>query len=438
MSFTSSRCHKFILYFHLSQKKRRFLVQYLPKLYKKAYKRVQIAAKYVILSRYLCLHLRPALINLTFNFYLSMFQNWLKPLDDKEFDLSSFEDYQFGKQVQIFRDTLPDLSNSTLAIIGIGEKDANAIRKELYSLSFSFKNLDIVDLGNMRKNEISFIIPLIKELQDSKIFPLILGNDSMYLSAQYKAFQRLQQLISLIVIDEKIRYHSNKKANPHFYLNDILGNQRSKLFHLGLIGCQAHFINPAHFDLLNKRHFECIRLGKAHSELSEIEPIIRDGDLLGFNLAALKQIEAPGQSLATPSGFSLDEACQISRYAGMSDKLKSFGIYGFRKANDRKVQTAQAVAQMIWYFIDGFYNRKNDYPVSNEGLVEYIVDFKNQEYQLTFWKSKRSGRWWMQIPIKTNKKYQRHRLIPCSYNDYKLAGQGDLPERLLKALRRFG
>lgn len=367
-----------------------------------------------------------------------MFQNWLKPLDTKEFDPNQFEDYQFGKQILIYNNGLPKLSKTKLAIIGIGERDANAIRKELFALSFPFKNLEIVDLGNLRKNEIPFIIPLIRELLESKIFPLILGNDPSQLLAQYKAFQRLQQLISLIVIDENIRYHKRKKNNPGFYLNDILGNQRSKLFHLGLIGCQAHFVDPAHFEELDKRHFECIRLGKAHGALPEIEPIIRDGDLLSFNLAALKQSEAPGQSLATPSGFSLDEACQICRYAGMSDKLKSFGIYGFRKANDRKAQTAQAVSQMIWYFIDGFYNRKNDYPISNEGLVEYIVELKNQDYPLTFWKSKRSGRWWMQIPIKTNKKYQRHRLIPCSYNDYKLAGQGELPERLLSALRRFG
>lgn len=367
-----------------------------------------------------------------------MFQNWLKPLNIKEFDPGVLEAHQFGKQIAIYRDALPDLSHMKLALIGIGERDANAIRKELYSLSFPFKQLDMVDLGNLRKNDVPFIIPLIKELLDSKIFPLILGNDPVQLLAQYKAFQSLQQLISLIVIDEKIRYHSEKKAGPNFYLNDILDNQRSKLFHLGLIGCQAHFINPAHLDMFSKRNFECIRLGKAHSELSEMEPIIRDGDLVSFNLAAIKQADAPGQAMATPSGFSHDQACQICRYAGMSDKLKSFGIYGFRKANDRKGQTAQAVAQMIWYFIDGFYNRKNDYPVSNEGLVEYIVDFKNQEYQLTFWKSKRSGRWWMQIPIKTNKKYQRHRLIPCSYADYKLSGQGDLPERLLNALRRFG
>lgn len=366
-----------------------------------------------------------------------MFQNWLKPVDPATVSPSHCEDYQIGKNLSIYQEELPDLNQTHVALIGIGANEADAVRKELYPLSFPFKNLSLADLGNLRKNEVPFIIPLIKELLDSKIFPIIIGNDPLHMLAQYKAFQSLQQVISLIVIDEKIRYHEQRKTQSDYYLNDILKGQKSRLFHLGLIGCQAHFIDLTHLELLEKRHFECIRLGKAHGDLPEIEPIIRDGDLLSFNLAAIKQVEAPGQSRATPSGFSLDEACQISRYAGMSDKLKSFGVYGYRKANDRKMQTAQAIAQMIWYFLDGYYNRKNDYPVSNEGLVEYIVEFKNQEYQLTFWKSKRSGRWWMQIPVKTKRKYQRHRLIPCSYNDYKLAGQGDLPERLLNALRRF-
>jgi formiminoglutamase len=69
--------------------------------------------------------------------------------------------------------------------------------------------------------------------------------------------------------------------------------------------------------------------------------------------------------------------------------------------------------------------------------VEYIVPLKQLDYQLTFWKSKRSGRWWLQVPVKTKKQHQRHRLIPCSYEDYQLAGQDQLPDRLLEAFRRF-
>ena len=122
----------------------------------------------------------------------------------------------------------------------------------------------------------------------------------------------------------------------------------------------------------------------------------------------------------------------------MSDKLTSFGIYGYHRDRDRDDQTAQTISQMLWYFLEGYFNRKNDFPASKDGLNEYIVDFREMNYQITFWKSVRSGRWWMQTPVATKKKHQRHTLIPCSFQDYQAACREDLPDRLLQALRRFG
>jgi len=144
-----------------------------------------------------------------------------------------------------------------------------------------------------------------------------------------------------------------------------------------------------------------------------------------------------GVEKPTPNGFSGEEMCQICRYAGMSDKLRTMGIIGYRPEVDTHRLSAQLQAQMIWYFLEGVHHRKNDFPVTTEGMVEYIVPLKQLDYQLTFWKSKRSGRWWLQVPVKTKKQYQRHRLIPCSYEDYQLAGQDQLPDRLLEAFRRF-
>lgn len=364
-----------------------------------------------------------------------MFQNWLYPLEDS---VDELEDHQFGKRIQRYAGELPGLKETRVAIIGIGERDANAIRRQLYRMSFPFRGLEVADLGNVRNTDIAFSIPLIRELLDSQIFPLILGNAPRQALAQYKAFQSLQQLISLAVVDERIPYSRESDDKEKYFLQEILDSKHSRLFHLSFIGCQAHFVPPGAFEYLDKRHFDYVRLGKARAELPELEPLIRDCDLLSFNLSALKQAEAPGQEAPTPSGFTSEEACQVTRYAGMSDKLRALGIYGFRESLDHNGHTAQLAAQMAWYFLDGFYHRKQDFPVSTDGLVEYIVDFKKVDYHLTFWRSDKSGRWWMQVPVKTRSKYQRHRLIPCSYNDYILACKDELPDRLLNAMRRFG
>jgi formiminoglutamase len=364
-----------------------------------------------------------------------MFQNWLRHLPA---DLPTLKPYQFGEHLLRYTGTgLPDLSDTQLAIIGIGDKDADTVRDAFYQLSYPYEGLQVADLGNVRKKSTSFLIPLVVELLESKIFPIIIGARAEYALAQYKAFQTLQYLINLTIVDEQIAY-SQQQKDKSFFLNEIVNHPQSRLFHLNFIGAQGHFAEPDIFDSLDEKYFDHIRLGKAKANLNELEPLIRDGDLLSINLSALKATEAPGVSQPSPSGFTVEEACQITRYAGMSDKLKTFGIYGYQQKYDHQKQGAMAVAQMIWYFLDGFYNRKGDYPVSTEGLTEYIVEYKSLDYQLTFWRSEKSGRWWMQVPVKSKSKYQRHRLVPCSYNDYLLACQDELPERLLNALRRFG
>ena len=76
-----------------------------------------------------------------------------------------------------------------------------------------------------------------------------------------------------------------------------------------------------------------------------------------------------------------EEICQIMRYAGLSDKLSSLGIYEVNPKLDRQSLTAQLAAQMIWYFIDGYYFRKHDFPSKEQDdFVKYIVSIENHIY----------------------------------------------------------
>ncbi len=365
-----------------------------------------------------------------------MFNLWLKPLSQELF--SDLEAWHFGKKITRYTEGVAlDLKTTQIAIVGINEAEADAVRSVLYSLSFPFGNLKITDLGNMRKQDASFIIPLLTELLQSDIVPIIIGQSETAILPQFQAFHVRKNSVNLALIDEKIRFTPSPKAETLF-LESILADNH--LFNLSFIGFQSHFTDPSVISLLEKRHFELIRLGKLRADIEDIEPIIRDADLVSIHLAALKMSEAPGQINGSPSGLFAEEACQIARYAGMSDKLTSFGIYGFHKKYDSLDQaTAQVVAQMAWYFTDGFYHRKQDFPIQKafNQLTQYIVDVKSFDERLTFWKSNKSGRWWMEVPIKTRKKHTRHRLIPCSYNDYLQACKDDLPDRLVLAYQRF-
>ena len=155
-------------------------------------------------------------------------------------------------------------------------------------------------------------------------------------------------------------------------------------------------------------------------------------------MSALKYTDFPSQIPKSPSGFFLEEICQLSRYAGLSDTLKGFSISGFDFKHLNNQIDDQALAQIIWYFLDGFNNKKGDFPVNFDGMIEYLVEVKDHQELLTFWKSNRSGRWWVQIE-KANASDEKInlRLIPVSYQDYLDACEGELSARVLKALVKY-
>lgn len=370
-----------------------------------------------------------------------MLKNWLSPvpLDDILVDLP-LSSYQIGKNIAIYSSNrLPGLKTAKIAIVGINPEESNLVRRFLYSMGFHFGKLRIADIGNVRKPTMEFVVPVLQELISGGIIPIIIGNDQAFTYAQYQAYRIQDQLINMVLLNAHIPYTTDnryKKDNSYF-LNKIFEDPNRVLFHTGIVGYQSHYSNPKVISYLDDLYVEHIRLGMVKANLSEIEPVVRDADLFGLDISALKQSEAPGQKNASPSGLFSEETCRICRYVAMSDKLTSIGIYGYNKDYDINNQTAKLVAQLIWYCFDGIYHRKNDYPITTNGFVQYVVGFKNGDYELTFWKSTRSDRWWMQVPEITHEKQERHRLVPCSYNDYLLACREELPERLLHAYKRF-
>ena len=363
-----------------------------------------------------------------------MLQNWLKPVAATTLkSADEGADHSLGRHLVWYRDELPSLRKVKVALIGIEEKTAAPIREHLYATAWHFPKGHVADLGNLRKADAAVLIPMLAELLHSHILPIVLGAGDVWAKASFLAYQETKAIANLIAIDERLRIGA-----PDDPYTALLSPRHPSLFHFGLVGYQLHQTPPEVLDLLAKEQCDALRLGRARAAMDETEPVLRDADMLAFHLAALKQAEAPGVAVPSPSGFSLEEACQLCRYAGFSDKLSAFGLYGFQPARDRDGQTAQAAAQMVWYFLDGFFNRKNDYPASKDGLLEYVVDFRKLNYQLTFWKSSKSGRWWMQIPVATKRKHERHRLVPCSYQDYQAACREELPDRLMAALARFG
>ncbi|MDZ7742702.1 MAG: formimidoylglutamase [Bacteroidota bacterium] len=351
----------------------------------------------------------------------------------------------------------PSLKDIDIAIIGVKEDRSafnnkgckhapDVIRDYFYRLFQGSWKARLADLGNIKAgNTIQdthfALTSVVKELLEHGVFPLIIGGSQELTHACYKAYEQLKQIINIVSVDPLFDLGEKEDTlSSRSYLSKIILNQPNFLFNYTNIGYQTYFVDDQAIELMENLFFDCIRLGKIRSDMKESEPIVRNADMITFDVSAIRQSDAPGNGNASPNGFYGEEACQIMRYAGMSDKLSSMGIYELNPSWDVNGQTSHLAAQMIWYFIDGFYNRKKEFlHKSKKHFLKYMVSIKDHKEQLVFYKSRISDRWWMEVPVKSSLriKFTRHHFIPCSYTDYQTALNNDIPDRWWKAYQKL-
>jgi len=159
--------------------------------------------------------------------------------------------------------------------------------------------------------------------------------------------------------------------------------------------------------------------------------LIRNADILSIDLRSIRSESMPINGFPMPNGISGKEICQMAWYAGMSDKLTSIGLYEYNELDDTNGVGAMLVAQIIWYFIEGYSQRKEDFPKSStRNYIKYTIHLNDNEHELIFYKSPKSDRWWVEVPYPDGKeaKYFRHLIVPCTYEDYQNASNGEMPD----------
>lgn len=364
---------------------------------------------------------------------------------------------QLGRHITFFDGNDVDVTEYNIAILGVpddrGSTDnpgcahaPDEIRKQFYRLYLpnveaQFK---VIDLGNIKQGEslkdtYFGLATVMLHLITNKVIPVIIGGGHDLTYGQYLGYQELYSLINMVVIDERIDMHEDpdRKMTADSFIMQILMHNPNYLFNYSHLGYQTYLNDPKAIETLDSLSFDCQRLGLVRADLEEVEPVLRDADMLSIDISAIRQADAPGHAHASPNGFSGEELCQITRYAGLSDKLSSIGIYEMNPVHDNAHQTAQLAAQMIWYFIEGYYSRRGDYPVNIEDHLKFIVHLDDMDHELIFWKSKKTERWWMELPFGDKEKYARHQLVPCSYKDYEMATNQELPDKWMKVYTKL-
>ncbi|HVB02178.1 MAG TPA: formimidoylglutamase [Chitinophagaceae bacterium] len=371
-------------------------------------------------------------------------QDFLSPVHFGEpGSMEPFKDQQIGKVIDANDHYFPDLEEADIVLVGIGEERGGGhqrdhsegpdrVRAQLYRLYHWHKDIRLADLGNIRQgatlqDTCAAAKTVLTELLRAEKTVVILGGSHDLTHVQYQSYAARQRLVEVTVVDSLIDLEDNPADKSRSFLMDMLTDQPNYIRHYNHIGFQSYYIHPRILETLDKLRFDCYRLGRVRENMDETEPVMRNSDMLSMDISALKYTDAPGCS-DSPNGFTGDEACMLTRYAGMSSQLSSIGIYEYQPDKDRENLTAKQIAQMIWYFIDGKALRKKEAGITErESFLEYHVAFT--ELDTIFLKSKKTGRWWMQV--------QKDQFIPCSYKDYLTASSNEIPERWMRVHERI-
>ena len=347
---------------------------------------------------------------------------------------------------------IPDLDKVKIALLGIPEErnsvdylgdelNLNEIRKSFYNLYPGNWPIGISDLGNLRlgnNSEETYgrLISLLTILFKKDIIPILIGGSQDLLYSVYRSYDSIQNTVNIVNVDSNFDLgDSSKPINNLSYLGKIILEEPHNLFNYSNIGYQTYHNSQEEIDLMDNLYFEAYRLGEVCSKIRLVEPVMRDADIVSIDMKSIRASELSSRQKFSPNGFDGKEICAISRYAGISNKVSSFGIFEYKSSNEDEV-TEMLISQIIWYFIEGVNCRITDSDFNN--YDEYnkftvIVD----EYQLIFYKNKITSRWWIEIFGEgSNTKLKETTLLPCTIEDYETAKKGNIPDRWFRAIKK--
>ena len=351
----------------------------------------------------------------------------------------------------------PKWENADIVLFGVQEsrnsysnkgcsKGQDKIRESFYKLNSTLE-FNIADLGNIHEGETVedtyvAVSEVVKDLVSNGKFVIILGGSQDITYANYLGYEKLEQTVNVVSIDDRLDLSSDEQMgfSSFNYLNKIVLHQPNYLFNLSQLGYQGYYVKKSQIKLLEDLYFEYLRLGELQDDLSLGEPVLRNADILSVDLKALRKSEFNAAQNIGPNGFFANEMCQLMKYAGISDKLSSVGIYDYDHELDFDGSGSELVAQMIYFLIEGFYSRKGDYPAGLKAdNIKYVVHHGEIDHNLVFYKSPKSDRWWLEVPYppRNDFKFERHHLVPCSYIDYQEAMNENIPDIWWKTYRKL-
>lgn len=364
------------------------------------------------------------------------------------------EDIQLSKSIYIHDESgFPELGDKGVAIIYVPEnrngevfsEENEQFREKFYQLyrgdSWNFKIYDLGTIrpGNSVEDTYFALGQVVTELVKKDIIPIIVGGSQDLTMACYKGFEPLEQMVNVCSIDSRLDVGSPEEPiHSNGFVSHLLMQRPCYLFNYSVIGVQRPLIPKDEMALFERLFFDVCRLGEFNANFTIAEPYLRNSDIISLDFQSIRSGETDDKCYSNPNGFYADQICQLAKYGGISDKTSCFGI--FNVLPNQNLNSSFLVAQIIWYFIDGVAQRVGDFPVgSKKNYVKFHVHMDEFEDDLVFYKSDKSGRWWLEVkyPAGESGKYMRHQLVPCNKEDYEASMNNVIPNLWWKTIQKL-
>lgn len=282
-------------------------------------------------------------------------------------------------------------NNKGIALITDFSTFSSNVRKSIDKFKNHFKNITIYDAGTVEGLETRVIVDLIQYLNSKGIIPFIIGID----------IEILGKVASLL--NKNLYQISNKITN--------IANE-SRFVNNNFIAFQRHLCELDDIYEIEENYHNALSLGKMRTYPYLAEPIIRDCNLLHFNLNAMRSSECRDIDGTLPTGLNAEEICQLLKYAGTANNLKAIIVkpYDTGLSSD----AAELIAEALWYFAEGMnLQHTHDHPAINQDYSQFIITNPESSNDFLFVKNNLTHRWWVEKSTDETPQY-----LACSYEEY--------------------
>lgn len=305
--------------------------------------------------------------------------------------------------------------------------DFKTVRRQLYRLSKLDFEIPLCDLGDLisgrSHQDTHYILQEVLSMCHYKnAVPVIIGGSNDLALSLFSALNFHQKNISYTQISNVVSLASEgEDITEKNFLAKILSSKTFTLKNYHHLGYQKHLNESDSVKLMKEVEFDVIRLAEMMDSTEMTEPFFRRADLVTVNCDAVESLGDGFSVNPQVNGLNKREICAYMKEIGLSENLKSVGIFNF-DAHSETLINHQLLAQMIWHLIEGI-NIQQSHPKERQYETFWVMI---DDGQYAFRRDSFSGLWYFGDDEKPEN------LIPCSRLDYEEAKRGSLNSRFLR------